>query len=62
MRIFKIWFALSLVLATSMSLQAKKVRLKYNFEKGTVFNCEYVVTQDITQEVMGQSQSTHSMT
>ncbi len=47
-------FALTLTLTT----QAKKVELKYTLEKGAEISFKMVTDQDISQEVMGQSQAT----
>lgn len=52
-----VFFAMSL----SMALQAKKVELRYHLEKGAEINFEFITTQEISQEVMGQPQGTNSV-
>lgn len=44
----------------SLALQAKKVELRYTLEKGFEISFELTSTQEIAQEVMGQSQSTQT--
>ena len=57
MKTTRILFVMSLILAMGMQVEAKKVKLQYGFKAGDQFKLERTVSQDITQEMMGQSQT-----
>ncbi len=57
MRTIKATFLLLLAMTLSMAVQAKKVKLCYSLEKGSEVSFELRSTQEIAQEVMGQSRS-----
>lgn len=58
MKITRILFVMALILSTSMQAEAKKVKLQYLLKAGDQFTYEMSASQDIAQEVMGQSQTT----
>ncbi|MFA5814409.1 MAG: DUF6263 family protein [Bacteroidales bacterium] len=58
MKTTRILFVIVLVLSMGMQAEAKKVKLQYQLKAGDQFKYEMNVSQDIAQEVMGQSQST----
>ncbi len=51
----RIILILIIVVMTSMTVQAKKVELKYNLEKGQEFFVSHTLNQELAQEFMGQS-------
>ncbi|MBT3748805.1 MAG: hypothetical protein HN936_02095 [Bacteroidetes bacterium] len=57
MKTKRIVYVLLLAIVTSLSVEAKKVQLKYVLEEGMEFTFELVTSQDIAQEVMGQAQN-----
>ena len=56
MRKLRVLIVLLTVLFASNAVQAKKVLLKYKLEKGAEFTLVHTMVNEITQEVMGQSQ------
>lgn len=58
MKTTRILFVMALVFSVALQAEAKKVKLQYRFKAGDQFKYEMTANQDITQEVMGQSQST----
>jgi len=58
MKATRILFVMALILSVSLQAEAKKVKLQYKLNAGDQFKYEMTVSQDIAQEVMGQSQST----
>jgi hypothetical protein len=57
MKTKRIVYVLLLAIVTSLSVEAKKVQLKYVLEEGMEFTFEVVTSQDIAQEIMGQAQN-----
>ncbi|MFA6127634.1 MAG: DUF6263 family protein [Bacteroidales bacterium] len=49
---------MALILSVAVQAEAKKVKLQYQLKAGDQFKYEMSATQDIAQEVMGQSQTT----
>jgi len=62
MKTTRFLFLIALVLSVAIQAEAKKVKLQYQLKAGDQFRYEINVSQDITQEVMGQSQGTTSNT
>ncbi len=58
----RILFIAALILSVGMQAEAKKVNLKYQLKAGDEFKYENAMSQESSQEVMGQSQSTSSST
>ena len=56
MKHFRILLIITALLSVGINVQAKKYVLKYNLEAGNKFSFEHTLKQDITQDVMGQSQ------
>ena len=57
MKTTRILFVMSLILAMGMQVEAKKVKLQYGLKAGDQFKLERSISQDIIQELMGQSQT-----
>lgn len=60
MKTIKAALVLFFAMTFSLAMQAKKVELRYTLEKGFEISFELTSTQEIAQEVMGQSQSTQT--
>jgi len=60
MKTIKIALVLLLSITFSMTVQAKKVNLRYTLEKGFEVSFKLTSVQEIVQELMGQSQSTQN--
>jgi hypothetical protein len=60
MKTTKVLFMIALIISMGMQAEAKKVKLQYQLKTGDKFLVEKITTQDIAQEVMGQTQSTTS--
>lgn len=58
MKALRIILVMALAMFSAMQAEAKKVKLQYDLKAGDQFKYEIVVSQDIVQELMGQSQST----
>ncbi len=62
MKTSRILFLIALTLTLGMQAEAKKVKLEYKLKTGDKFAIERTVNQDITQEVMGNPQTTQATT
>jgi hypothetical protein len=58
MKITRSIFALAILMAFTLQAEAKKVQLQYQLKAGNQFAYTLAVSQDIAQEMMGQSQTT----
>ncbi len=56
MKLLRLLLMLVMIIATSASVQAKKVLLKYKLEPGMEITLLHSLNQEVVQEVMGQSQ------
>lgn len=62
MKTTRILFVMALILSMGLQAEAKKVKLQYQLKAGDQFKYERNVSQDIVQEMMGQTQSTNANT
>lgn len=58
MKTTRILFVMALILSVAVQAEAKKVKLQYQLKAGDQFKYEIIDSQDVAQEVNGQSQNT----
>jgi hypothetical protein len=58
MKTTRILFVMALILSVAVQAEAKKVKLQYQLKAGDQFKYEIIDSQDVAQEINGQSQNT----
>lgn len=58
MKTTRILFVMALILSVAVQAEAKKVKLQYQLKAGDQFKYEMIGSQDVAQDINGQSQNT----